>query len=381
MKILYHHRIASKDGQYVHIEEIINALTNLGHEVIIVAPQVAEKSEFGSDGGWVSKVRASLPKFISEVLEFGYSFYVFFKLCQAIIKHRPDGIYERYNLYLPAGIWAKKLFKLNLILEVNSPLYDERNKYGGISLTRLAKWTEHYTWRNADHVLPVTKVMASYVERVGVSPERISVVHNGIDPLRFHLSESKDRDLRFKNKLVIGFVGFCREWHKLDEVITLIANENNPNLMLLIIGDGPVLEELKTQAKSLGLENNFHITGLVERKNIPHWLDQIDIAIQPAVTPWCSPLKLIEYLGTGKAIVAPDTANIRELLKHNHNALLFDSESPENMLEQIKLIISDDVLLKNLQSGAYQTINELSLTWEQNAELICRLLGQKYTEV
>ena len=62
MKILYHHRIASKDGQYVHVEEIIKAMRELGHDVIIVAPDVAEQSDFGSDGGWVDLLKAKLPK-------------------------------------------------------------------------------------------------------------------------------------------------------------------------------------------------------------------------------------------------------------------------------------------------------------------------------
>ncbi|WP_048900264.1 glycosyltransferase [Photobacterium swingsii] len=134
MKILYHHRIASKDGQYVHIDAIVSALREQGHTVIMVAPNVAENSDFGSDGGWVSRLRQKLPKFISELLEFGYCFYDFIKLCQAIKKHQPDAIYERYNLYLPSGIWAKQLFKLPLILEVNSPLYQERLNYGALPL-------------------------------------------------------------------------------------------------------------------------------------------------------------------------------------------------------------------------------------------------------
>ena len=50
MKILYHHRIASKDGQYVHVESIINEFKKQGHDVVIVAPGVAENSDFGSDG-------------------------------------------------------------------------------------------------------------------------------------------------------------------------------------------------------------------------------------------------------------------------------------------------------------------------------------------
>ncbi len=180
MKILYHHRVASRDGQFVHIEAIISALRQQGHEVIIVAPPtIADATEFGDDGGWMSRLRHALPGFISELLEFGYSFYDFIKLCLAIRKHRPEAIYERYNLFLPSGVWAKQLFKLPLILEVNSPLYKERAAYGGISLSMLAKWSELYAWRNADHILPVTHVLAGYLYRAGVKQNNVTVIANG----------------------------------------------------------------------------------------------------------------------------------------------------------------------------------------------------------
>lgn len=373
MKILYHHRIASKDGQYVHIEEILKALNALGHEVIVVAPEQTQQAKFGSDGGLVSKIRATLPKPVSELLEFAYSFIAFYKLCRAIIKHKPDAIYERYNLFLPAGIWAKKLFKLKLLLEVNSPLFDERQQYGGVSLERLAKWTEHYTWKNADQVLPVTKVLASYIIRAGVPEENITVIPNGIDPQRFSPSIKGDRDEPFKNKTVVGFVGFCREWHRLDEIMSLIAKEKSSGIIFLIVGDGPVIEELKALAKKLNMEDRVIITGLVERKDMPHWLDQIDIAIQPAVTPWASPLKLIEYMAKGKAIIAPDTENIRELLKHNENALLFAPEDRTKILECLTQLIRAPYLMNTIQSGSAQTIKDKNLTWKFNAERIVYL--------
>ncbi|MFM2486199.1 glycosyltransferase [Celerinatantimonas yamalensis] len=215
---------------------------------------------------------------------------------------------------MPAGIWAKTLFRLPLVLEVNSPLYDERKKYGGIALEKFAKWTEYYAWRNADHVLPVTEVLAHYIEQAGVPRERITVVPNGIDPTRFGTHSPILRDAKFANKRVIGSVGFCREWHHLDQVLDLIAQQHNPDLMLLSIGNGPVIDALKQQAQKLNMEDNFHSTGLVERDEMPYWLAQFDIALQPAVSPWASPLKVLEYMVSGKAIIAPNPSNIRELL-------------------------------------------------------------------
>jgi len=371
MKILYHHRIASKDGQYVHVEEIIKAFRQLGHEVIIVAPKIAENSEFGSDGGWVDVLKAKLPKAFYELLEFSYSFYAFLKLCKAIIKHKPDCIYERCNIFLPAGIWAKKLFKLPLQLEVNSPLYQERKKYGGIALDGLAKWSEIYAWRNADRVLPVTHVMARYIKAVGVPEENISVIPNGVDTSIFKPKDADNRAVRFAGKLVVGFVGFCREWHKLDQVLELLAKEQRNDVFFLLVGDGPVISELKAQAKTLGFEKQFEATGLVKREDMPYWLDQMDIALQPAVTPWASPLKMIEYLAKGLAIVAPDSDNIKELLD-DKSALLFNENKLSLMLEKIHLLIENDSLRKELSTNAAKTITQLNLSWEGNAQLIIK---------
>ena len=366
MKIIYHHRIASKDGQYVHVAEIINALRQLGHEVIIVAPNIAESSDFGSDGGWVDLLKAKLPKAFYEVLEFSYSFYAFFKLCKAIIKHKPDAIYERCNLFLPAGIWAKKLFKLPLQLEVNSPLYQERKKYGGIALDGLAKWSETYVWKNADKVLPVTHVMASYIKTVGVPEANITVIPNGVNTAIFTPKNTANRAQRFEGKLVVGFVGFCREWHKLDEVLELLAGGKREDVFFLLVGEGPVIPELKAQAKALGFKKQFETTGLVKREDMPYWLDQMDIALQPAVTPWASPLKMIEYLAKGLAIVAPNSDNIKELLS-DENSVLFNENELDQMLIKIHLLIENSQLREKLSINAQQTITQLSLSWVGNA--------------
>ena len=115
MKILYHHRIASKDGQFVHIDEIVSALKELGHEVSVIGPDVAESGDFGHDGGFVTKLKKKLPKAVYELMELGYSAIAAFKLIKQIKKDRPDVIYERYNLYQPAGIVISKIFKIPLI--------------------------------------------------------------------------------------------------------------------------------------------------------------------------------------------------------------------------------------------------------------------------
>src|SRR5690606_7971353 len=121
--------------------EIIKSLKKAGREIVLVAPSMGEQQEFGGDGGLVSKLKSMLPKGLYEAIEFMYSFWALLKLAIAITNHRPVFIYERYNLFNPAGSWARKIFDIPLLLEINAPLYEERKKYGGIALSGLAQWT------------------------------------------------------------------------------------------------------------------------------------------------------------------------------------------------------------------------------------------------
>lgn len=381
LKILYHHRIASKDGQYVHVEEIINALKKENQQVILVAPKVAENSDFGSDGGFVDALKAKLPQFVYELLEFIYAFYAFIKLSIAIYKYKPDVIYERYNLFLPAGIWASKLFSLPILLEVNAPLYQERKKYNGISLDWLAKWSQHYCWKNADKVLPVTQVLANYIREIGVSEDKIQVIANGINEEKFLAPTQKPKQLPdLSDKTVIGFVGFVRDWHGLDRVLDIMAKLNDPSLFFLIIGDGPAVESLKAQAEALNLSQQIYISGIIQREHMPDWLAQVDVALQPDVVAYASPLKMLEYLALGKAIIAPNTANIRELLVDEHNALLFNTDSTPTFSDCLARMLKDKHLSHQLAEQAAQTIAQKQLTWLANARSIITLFKKLKTQ-
>lgn len=376
MKILYHHRIASKDGQYVHLEELTNALKKLGHEIFLVGPKIVETQGFGSEGGIVPLLKKYIPKSLYELMEFSYSFYDFFKLIWFVYKYKPDCIYERYNLFFVSGIWVKKITKLAFLCEVNSPLYNERFKFGGIRLHRLAKWTEKFVWRNADYTLPVTKVLANIIAEETGKKNQI-VIHNGINPENFQLSGTSQqlkKQLGINNQMVLGFTGFVREWHKIEQVLDMIKTYPEKNMLLLLVGDGPARKELEEYAKKIGVEKSLVITGIIGRKNVGKYIELFDIALQPAVTNYASPLKMFEYLALGKLIIAPDEKNIKEILTDNYNALLFNKNDPESFKKTIVKAIN--IENKNyLTQNAQQTIRKKNFTWLDNAQKVINLFN------
>ena len=377
MKILYHHRTASKDGQYVHIEEMIEALRGLGHEVIVVAPAAAENAKFGDDAGTVAWLKRHMPRFIYELMELAYSAMAYRRLALAIREHQPDCLYERYNLFQPAGVWIKRRYHLPLLLEVNAPIFNERARYDGISLKKLARWSERYTWRNADLVLPVTRVLGDMVQQEGVPPERVVVIPNGINTQRFGASQdtaAAKRALRLDGCLVLGFTGFVRDWHGMDKVIEFIAQDGaQAHCHLLVVGDGPARLALEQQAKRLGVADRVTFTGVVQRDDVARHVAAFDIALQPAVVAYASPLKLFEYLALGRAIVAPSQPNIREILTDGENALLFDPQDTSGLVEAIRRLMVDADLRQRLALNAAETIAKQSLTWVGNAQRVTAL--------
>src|SRR3954451_9993149 len=148
MRILYHHPLASKDGQYVHVEEIVTALRRLGHDVAVAGPALTDATAFGGEAGLVSTLKRRLPKAAYEVLELGYWMAAERRLAEAararraeVIEarcrlHRRGVIYERYTLHLPAGAGVARRLPIPFLLEVNGPLAQERATFGGIGLPR-----------------------------------------------------------------------------------------------------------------------------------------------------------------------------------------------------------------------------------------------------
>lgn len=381
MKILYHHRTASKDGQAVHIEEMIEALRALGHEVRVVAPMAEDQSgqgQMGSDMGWVHKLKALMPKALYELMELAYSWVAYRKLMQAARDFQPDVIYERYNLFLLSGLMAARRLKLPLLLEVNAPLVEERSKHsGGLALPRLARWAEGTAWRGADRVLPVTRVLAQHVWDQGVPPQRVVVIPNGINHAHFAQAPSPDEAksrLGLQGRLVLGFTGFVRDWHGVDRIIDWMATPHAPtNAQLLVVGDGPVRADLEAQARRLGLADRVAFTGVIDRDQVPAHVAAFDVALQPAVTAYASPLKLMEYLALGKAIVAPAVPNLLEVLTDGVNACLFEEGRPGQLEAALTRVCEDTALRERLAQGASDTIDRLQLTWLGNAGRVVAL--------
>jgi glycosyltransferase involved in cell wall biosynthesis len=370
MRILYSHRIQSRDGQSVHLEAMVAALRAAGHEVLVVGPGLYEQAAFGGESRLVALIRSRLPGFVGTLAELAYNVPAFVRLWREARRFGPELIYERYNLFYLAGIWLARLLRVRLFLEVNAPLAPERAAHGGLGLGGLASRLEAHVWRSADRVLAVTGVLKRMIADAGVPAERIEVIPNGIDPGEFAHAAPPDRS---DSRVVLGFVGFVRDWHGLDAVIAAMADARDLPMELVVVGDGPARPALERQASELGLANRVHFTGVQSRERIPGLVAGFDIALQPRVVDYASPLKVFEYMAAGRAIAAPDQENIREILRDGETALLFDPSRPDAMWHAVLRLAADAGLRRRLGAAAAADIVQRDFTWAGNARRVAAL--------
>jgi glycosyltransferase involved in cell wall biosynthesis len=375
MRILYHHRIASKDGQITHIEEMVEALRGLGHEVAVVGPAV-HKSDTGQGGsaGWVGTLKARLPGALYELAEACYSLVAFRRLRIAVAKFKPDVIYERYALYQPAGVWVSKITGIPLLLEVNAPYAIARRKYAGLKMGWLADRFERYTFRGASRVFPVTRVLGDMLQGMGVDGKRIRVVPNGINPKDYtDLPSVSGAKARFglQDRMVIGFIGFVREWDQLDRVVNWLHRRPvDDSACLLVVGDGPVRGELEAQAASLGVAHKLIFTGVIPRQSVPAAAQAFDIALQTALVPYASPLCLFEYMALGKAILAPDQPNHHEVLERGMDCDMYDPKSDDCMETRLDVLSTHAERRHALGQAARATFERRRFVWAGNAQRV-----------
>lgn len=400
MRIIYYsphptHDIVSDVGYSTHQREMIGALRAEGHEVLPVilggtnadefkerATQISSSaSRFKALKGiippylwrsakernwWIHDARNAAPRLESAIQEF-----------------KPELVYERSEYSLKQGPLIARKHKIKHIFEVNAPCVDEWMEFEGPSLfTPRAREIERIKYLNSDGLCPVSSPLGNYLsEEYDIDKSRVSTITNGINPTVVNLDYDKISAIRnefglTENSVVVGFVGSILEYHGVDHLLDEFAKvaETRSNALLLIVGDGALLNDLRQMASALGIDNRCRFTGRIAHVEVFNYMSIMDICVSPRHSWYGSPIKLFEYAFLGKAIVAPDQANIKDVLTHEQTAMLLDDNS-NTMASHLAQLIDSKELRVRLGSAAQQLI-QTSYTWEANAKRLISFADQ-----
>ncbi len=150
----------------------------------------------------------------------------------------------------------------------------------------------------------------------------------------------------------------------------LLLRKEGIKFRAIFIGDGEEREEIERIVQPL--REDIQITGYIPNREVLNMLKKLHIFVLPSFSEGRS-IALLEAMATGRAIVASDIPQNREIIRDGVNGLLFDPNSPEDLKNKLKSLIENRERLIFLAKNAYTTIKEMKLSWEEAARKYAEL--------
>jgi glycosyltransferase involved in cell wall biosynthesis len=224
MRILYHHRTLADGAEGVHIDEMVAAFRDLGHEVRVSG--VTSASGWPRRPGLIGAVKRSLPRAAFEMASLALNAIEYAKVGAELRQHRPTFLYARHARYSVGALAAARAAGVDSVLEVNCLFSHQRyRRFEPVAFRSLARRLEAQAIESATVVLAVSTPLARQVDEL--VPGKAHVIPNGVDPARFDRRRASTGRVRrqhgLEGRTVVGWVGVLREWHGLDILLDAIA--------------------------------------------------------------------------------------------------------------------------------------------------------------
>ncbi len=233
----------------------------------------------------------------------------------------------------------------------------------------------------ADRVIAITGGLRDEMVRRGVPEEKITVVPNAVDLSKFRPLPRDDElatSLGINDEVVVGFAGTLTFYEGLDDLLragVIVKNSSKVPFRFLFVGDGPMRTDMQSLALELGLSDNCIFTGRVLHSEVGRYLSLMAITPFPRkALPVCemvSPLKPLESMATGTAVLGSDVQALRELIPTGAG-LTFAKGDVADLAEKLKVLIEDSSFRAKLVSNAHNWVAG-HRTWERVSQPVVDL--------
>lgn len=214
----------------------------------------------------------------------------------------------------------------------------------------------------SDRVIAVSDAVAKLMkEKDRISGAKITVIHNGIDLGKIMQDQSASNRVReqfgISDSLVVGAVGSLqhRKGHSfLIEAMPLVIKQH-PRAKLVIAGEGPLLENLKKQAKKIGVDRQVIFCGYCN--DIYPVISAFDVFVQPSVEEGFG-IAVLEALAMGKPVIASCVGGIPEIIRGNICGRLVPPADANRLAEAIIDVLNTSFDPEKLKNEGKKIIQE-----------------------
>ena len=223
-----------------------------------------------------------------------------------------------------------------------------------------------------------TPIRDALVAEDGFAPEKLRVIHNGVDTTRFQQGK-RDRARLFpgleRARLVVlvGNMHSDVKGHSWLIAAAPVVIGEFPETHFVFAGDGEMRPELEKQAAELGKRENFLFLG--RRNDIPDILASCDIAILPSRAEGL-PNAVLEYMAAGLPTIASRVGGNAELLQEGITGLLVPAEDSKAISESLLRLLRDPELARTIATKGRQVAVE-----NYSFDRLIREVDALYTEL
>ena len=321
-----------------------------------------------------SKVFGFFINSLSEIKDILHNWQLYKKVKNKFIEKDLNLVWERSSRLHWAGLRLAKSKNIPFVLEWKDHLID----YDYSLFHWLAKKIESYKIKESNYIVVESNVLKKELINLGVPNDKIYVALNAVKPLDFERNKKEGISIRNKynidkDDVVVGYLGSYAFYHNTELLIEsaykVLKDKNR--VIFFLVGNGKHFKNCKRIANEKGILNNglIMIDG-VGKSDVSRLLSSMDITVLPGSTDIICPIKIMEYMSSETAVLAPNYKCNTEVLADNINGLLFEPHNSKDLSEKICFLIANSKKRTELSKEAKKYVQN-NLTWEKNLGVRC----------
>lgn len=342
-------------------EDICRGLAKRGHEVTVLTSHLRGLPyEEKRDGYQIIRIaslrtepyRASFVVMAAYVLAGLWAGYRYMRLLQ------PDVIHVHFAV--PAGALAWMLSRLSGIPYVLTVHLGDVPEGVAEKTSGWFRWVYPFTrliWRDAGHIAAVSEFTRGLaLKKYNREIEReIQIIPNGVD-----VNSLKPDRIGLNDPPRIVFAGrFMPQKNPLQVVRTLGELRDLP-WQCVMIGDGPLLEDVKRAVAENGPQDRFQFTGWLGGAEVLSWFDQSDILFMPSLSEGL-PVVGVEALAKGLAIVASQVGGFVDIVEDDRNGFLVQPADLPTFSNALRQLLSDEDCLLSFRNASLERARQFDI--------------------
>lgn len=258
-----------------------------------------------------------------------------------------------HSLDIPLNLFGAPAARLYGVPVVITSQLSYRNMY-----TRSQQAVLRLTDRLSTRVVVNSRAVGESLERdLGLSRDKLFLCYNGVNPSDFFPGPGMRPAIFRDATLIVGSVCVMRAEKRVDWILRAFARLYRlyPGARLLLVGSGPETQHLRQLCNQLGVQDVCHFEP--GQADVADWMRTIDIFVTSSVSE-SFPNALLEAMACGCCVIGSNVGGIPELVTHGEDGLVFESDNPEDLFENLNRAATDSELRNRLRRQAVVTAHQ-----------------------